>query len=159
MSRLTRRAAGLLAVLAPAALLASGCGALSGIKDGVDAGVNTVEVCNSVIDLYNGHLKKVEDASNKLTSAKPSDTAAAVTAYNKTVADEFTALHTGLGDQVKKIKDDKVKSALTELDTHVATIAAKPESFAADGAANAKKLDEIAAKLNTACGAKDQKKK
>jgi hypothetical protein len=159
MSGLTRGATGLLAVLAPAALLTGGCGAISDISDGVDKGVNVVEVCNASIDLYNGHLKKIETASAALTSAKPTDTAAAVTAYNKTVGEEFTALHTGLGEQIKKTKDDKVKNALTELDTHVAAIAAKPDSFAADGAANAKKLDEIAAKVNTACGAKEPTKK
>jgi hypothetical protein len=159
MSGLTRGAAGLLAVLAPASLLAGGCSALSDIQDGVDKGVNVVEVCNASIDLYNSHLKKIEEASATLTGAKPTDTAAAVTTYNKTVGEEFTALHTGLGAQIKKAQDAKVKAALTELDTHVASIAAKPDTFAADGAANAKKLDEIAAKVNTACGAKESTKK
>jgi argininosuccinate lyase len=158
MFGLTRGAAGLLAVIAPAALLAGGCSALSDIQDGVDKGVNALEVCNASIELYNGHLKKIETASATLNSAKPTDTAAAVTAYNKTVGEEFTTLHKDLGEQIKKVEEDAVKAVLTELDTHVAAIAAKPDTFAADGAANAKKLDQIADKVNTACGAKDPKK-
>jgi hypothetical protein len=160
MSSLKMRTAGLLAAaLAPAALLASGCGTVSEIADGVEKGVNSVEVCQASIDLYNKHLKKIETASTTLTSAPQENAAAAITEYNKTVGTEFTALHTGLAEQIKKAEVPEVKTALTELDTQVAAIAAKPETFAADGAANAKKLDDIAVKVNGACNVQEKAEK
>ena len=145
------------AAVIPALLIASGCGLISDVKSGVDEGINTVNVCNASIELYNGKIKNVQTAANKL-QAKPGD-AAQTTAFYKSIKTEFGAVHTGLTEQIGKAKDVKVKTALTDLDAQAAALAAKPESFVANNGAAGKKIDETVGHLNEACSRAEKSEK
>jgi hypothetical protein len=145
MSRVRIGAARTAALLAAVALLGAGCDKAAEVKETVDTAANTAEVCGKSSTLIVDKFGKVQAAA---AAAKPADGTAAL---EKTIAEEFGALHTGLQEQAAKAKDADVKSALEAMDKEAAGWAANPKSFLN---VDQKRLTDISSRVDKVCGAK-----
>jgi hypothetical protein len=151
MNRARLGALGTAALLAPALLLATGCGVFDSVKEGVDEATNSVEVCKASIDLYNTQAAKFHKAVAALSTAQPGDAKAAET-YNTTMKTELTTLHEGLAKQAEKAKAADVKKGISGVDEQVAKLAADPTIITKDQTAG-EKLDKAVKAMNDACKA------
>jgi hypothetical protein len=136
------------ALLTAVAFAGTGCDSINEAKETVDSATNTVQVCNDTIKLTNERIAPV-NAAIAAAAQSPNDPAK-VEAAKTAVKTEFTALHTGLEEQISKAKDAKVKEALESMDAAVTGWAADPAPFVQDTT----KYTTLAGALNTACGAK-----
>jgi len=148
MSRVLTGTVRTAALFAAVALASAGCDTISDAKDTVETTSNTVEVCTDSVKLVNDRLAPVNKAASDVTAA-PTDPTKLV-ALQTAVKTEFSALHTGLQEQIGKAKDADVKAGLEALDTAVNGWAANPDSFIKDPS----QYSTLAGNLNKACGVK-----
>jgi hypothetical protein len=148
MSRVLTGSVRTATLLAAVALAGAGCDSITEAKDTVDTATNTVEVCKDTIALTNERIAPINTAI-AAAAQNPND-AAKLEAAKAAVKTEFTALHTGLEEQIGKAKDAKVKTALESLDSAVTSWSADPDAFVKDTT----KYTTLANGINSACGAK-----
>jgi hypothetical protein len=138
-------------VIAPALLLATGCGIIGSAKDSVDEANNSHDVCIAAIDVYNTQAAKFSKTIAALQAAKPGDPKAAAT-FTATMKADLGALHDGLAKQAGQAKAADVKKGIEGVDAQVSKLAANPAIITQDQKAG-DDLDKAVKAMNAACHA------
>jgi hypothetical protein len=136
-----RTTAGLIATLAAAATLASGCAEARQVTDGVQTAANTAEVCARSTAAITATFAKVSAAVRTAPRT-------GVTETQRTVAADLGDLHDVLQPLIERAADPAVAGALRGVDDQVSRWAGDPRSFLRTDPAT---VDQVTADLTKAC--------